>query len=923
VSHPTRKIRRKKEKEMIPMRTEELIRYGIPSRIVDVWEETGLTTLLPVQAKAVKDFGLFESGNLIVSAPTSSGKTFIGEMAAVKFAMETKKAIYCVPLKALAEEKYLEFRRKYEKCGLGIAISTRDRREHDEAINSGDFSIAIVVYEKLQQLITQNLGVLDDIGIIIIDELQMLSDDSRGAELELLLTKLKMYPGKYKILGLSAVLKNCHVIPDWLGAKFLEFFQRPVELRRGILYKGTFHYEEHNTGSSGEEELLNAEGDFLDVIMANAAHLAARGEQCLVFLKDKNSTRCAASTLAEKMKIPAAQKAIEELSHIEDTSSKFQLIECLEKGVAFHNADMNIEEREVVERHFRAGNIMALCSTSTLAMGVNLPARNVFLETNKWYTNRRVNRPYTSHITKSEFDNMGGRAGRYSIENQFGRAIIVADTEFEYLAWRRKYIEGEIEELETRLFDSDLGTIVLNLVASGICRDVGEVKDFIKNSLSWFKDSDKKSIPADEFDAKIMNEIERCMKHGLFEPEGDGIVASKMGLACAAKGISLDSSLMLITWLRHIKDRPAGDLETLYAAARTPDARDYHMNMSTQEYRETPYHSMLERDLDPAARKLFSKVFDDPLTRTYERIKMMKVALVMNEWITDTPLVDIESGYNTWSGTIQRVAEGMSWIVDAVAGIAAAMVMGDTRVKQFERLSKRLLHGIDAKGIPLASLHVKGLTRHQITKLLAAGIANVESLKTISQDDLAKIIPARLARRVLRKIGMMESVKTKTRAAQKDLKARVPTARKSPEPGHTDKRPAKKSSFRCADKLHFDGRADKRRTYILLNGKEISVPNREFEILLHFAVQLKKDGEGWVHGEKFAPDSVWQNVSRLRKGVKPYLLDENSDFIENNGGGAYRLSIPPGNVTFDADVLGAHWNRSFAELVRQVEPAAM
>ena len=123
--------------------------------------------------------------------------------------------------------------------------------------------------------------------------------------------------------------------------------------------------------------------------------------------------------------------------------------------------------------------------------------------------------------------------------------------------------------------------------------------------------------------------------------------------------------------------------------------------------------------------------------------------------------------------------------------------------------------------------------------------------------------------------------------------------------------------------MHFDGRADKRRTYILLNGKEISVPNREFEILLHFAVQLKKDGEGWVHGEKFAPDSVWQNVSRLRKGLKPYLLDENSDFIENNGGGAYRLSIPPGNVTFDSDVLEAHWNRSFAELVRQIEPAAM
>ena len=197
-------------------------------------------SLLPVQAMAVRKFDLFGPGNLIVSAPTSSGKTFVGEMAAVKNALESRKVFYCVPLKALAEEKYHEFKKKYEQYGISVVISTRDRREYDERISAGDFGIAVVVYEKLQQLLTQNIGLLDEIGIVVIDELQMLADETRGAELELLMTKLKLYRGNFKILGLSAVMKNCQIVPEWLDAKFLEYFQRPVELRRGFFTKESF-----------------------------------------------------------------------------------------------------------------------------------------------------------------------------------------------------------------------------------------------------------------------------------------------------------------------------------------------------------------------------------------------------------------------------------------------------------------------------------------------------------------------------------------------------------------------------------------------------------------------------------------------------------------------------------------------------------
>ena len=92
--------------------------------------------LMPVQEKAVRYYGVLDYGvgkdknqNLLVIAPTSSGKTFIGEMAAVTQAIHNKKTIYLVPLRTLAEEKYRRFKKMYHPCGIDVAVSSRDRKE--------------------------------------------------------------------------------------------------------------------------------------------------------------------------------------------------------------------------------------------------------------------------------------------------------------------------------------------------------------------------------------------------------------------------------------------------------------------------------------------------------------------------------------------------------------------------------------------------------------------------------------------------------------------------------------------------------------------------------------------------------------------------------------------------------------------------
>ena len=142
------------------MHVTDLTKHGIDPRAVDLWTKDGMGKLLPIQKKAVILGKVLEGGNVVVSSPTSSGKTFVGEMAAIRVACRQGRVAYLAPQKALAEEKYGEFQRKYRDFGIQTVISTRDRRETDHDIQGGKFHIAVVVFEKMQTLLVGNPDLL-------------------------------------------------------------------------------------------------------------------------------------------------------------------------------------------------------------------------------------------------------------------------------------------------------------------------------------------------------------------------------------------------------------------------------------------------------------------------------------------------------------------------------------------------------------------------------------------------------------------------------------------------------------------------------------------------------------------------------------------------------------------------------------------
>jgi helicase len=730
--------------------------YGIGDDITDIWKKCYGECLLPIQKKAIVKHNVLGGRNLIIFAPTSSGKTLVGEIVSVLFGMAKKRALYLVPMKALAEEKYHHFKEMYGELGIKTIISTHDRKEHDQDLERKEFHIAVVVFEKLNALLVKNPSLLEGIGLVVVDELQMMGDDTRGAGLELLLTKILLSPFRPQLLGLSAVLGDAEDLARWLKAELLIDTRRPVELRKGILSNGIFTYLEHNRAMEGEERWPLIEGDEEELFSLRAAKYLAEenGEQSIIFLPDKLATETLGEKLKDMVQFPTASAAIEELESFEESYSKDLLLSLLSNGIAIHNADLSWEERDLVERYFRKGEIRILLSTSTLAMGINLPAKNVFIPEKKWSTPIHGDRLAMSDITKAEHENMGGRAGRLGFVNEFGRAILVTSSPFQKNALYDYYIKGGFENLRPALRDEDLDLYCLNLVASGLCSTEEEIQKFLLSTYTgvscWIGKSGT-SVGA-AFCDKIRGIVDKCLNWGLLKRDvQEKLQATERGKVTAQMGISVDTCLNLLKWMDLCDPMRVSDLEVLVAAALTVDAREIHIPLRKSEFRHSKYRNLFRSEVERLGegdKILFKSILGPSHRPLYEQERALKKALILYQWISSSPTREIEETHNVFSGAIKKMGEEFSWLIEAISTLAKAEGWPEQVVKKMDVLGERLSFGIDFKGLELAKLRIRGLGRGYISRLVANGYDTPKALSDLSIGELAKIIPEDLVRRI-------------------------------------------------------------------------------------------------------------------------------------------------------------------------------
>ena len=363
------------------MRIADLIRFGIPKRFLDLWREAGLEYLLPMQMEAIQNFGLLEGKSLLISSPTSSGKTLCGEMAAIRAIGNNQKALLLVPLKAIASEKYIELKKKYRKAGLNILAISSDYPENDRAFIQGKYHLAIAVYEKLNLLTSSDIRPLENLGAVVMDELQLVSGADRGLAYELAISKILSLSHTVQKIGLIGGLDNCDEFGRWFNCPILKSANRPIELYRGVLFDGKFHYRRHNDCREGIEYFTADKSEKCTTYIQNepadlirgVQHLVKQGEQIMFFVSTRGRCANLAMGLAELLNLTPAQNTLDSLEMIPDTLQKGNLITSLKGGVGFHNADLSHSIRQLLEDGFRSGDIKIIVATSTLAMGVNFP----------------------------------------------------------------------------------------------------------------------------------------------------------------------------------------------------------------------------------------------------------------------------------------------------------------------------------------------------------------------------------------------------------------------------------------------------------------------------------------------------------------------------------------------------------------------
>ena len=164
--------------------------HGIPELVLDRWAEH-LSGLNQLQQDAVNEAGLLEGRNVLVMSPTSSGKTLIGELAAVRATQNGGRSVFLLPTKALVNEQQEKFERLYGPAGVRTIRATGDFSDQVTALLRGQFDIAVLTYEMFSRLALASPHLLRITSVIVIDEVQTVVDPGRGAELEFLLTLIK------------------------------------------------------------------------------------------------------------------------------------------------------------------------------------------------------------------------------------------------------------------------------------------------------------------------------------------------------------------------------------------------------------------------------------------------------------------------------------------------------------------------------------------------------------------------------------------------------------------------------------------------------------------------------------------------------------------------------------------------------------
>jgi helicase len=203
----------------------------VSSKVEEIISKAGIKTR-GIQNQAI-DKGLLKGKSVMVSSPTGSGKTLIGEMALLRAVTAGSKGMFLVPLRALAVQVGQILRERYEVFGIQVGLSTGDYYSSGEDLAEND--VIVATYERADSLLRRHASWIRELGTLVIDEVQTLADPSRGARLESLIVRIRKQLPDLQIIALSATVGFPEKLAEWMNCELVESDDRPVPLVNKVL----------------------------------------------------------------------------------------------------------------------------------------------------------------------------------------------------------------------------------------------------------------------------------------------------------------------------------------------------------------------------------------------------------------------------------------------------------------------------------------------------------------------------------------------------------------------------------------------------------------------------------------------------------------------------------------------------------------
>ncbi len=685
---------------------------SINERVIQLIQESGITELFPPQEDAI-NAGLLNRENVVLAVPTSSGKTLIAELAMVHDILNGYgKAIYMAPLRAIASEKYKEFK-KYEKIGLRVGLTMGDYDSDDPELETYDIVVATI--EKLDALMRHRAKWLQDIGTIVADEVHLLTDPLRGPTLEMAITKIRKMLTNVRLVFLSATIQNSRELAKWIDAKLVQSNWRPVPLKEGVYLDSYVYYDDGSTKRIKVKK--NAVISLVEDTVANKG-------QALVFVNSRSSAVKLAEVLSKTLKKYITD---EERTKIEETFSNADLVETdlLEKlkrssinGVAFHHAGLSNTERQIVEDLFKANILKVITATPTLAAGVNLPARRVIIRDYKRYDMNYGLIP----IPVLEIKQMSGRAGRPKYDKE-GESVLIAknDREFEFLF--DNYISGESERITSKLAtESILRTHLLGVVAGEFANNHEELKDLLTQTFYAFQND------IYVLDEAIDNALEFLNYHELIEINDEKFFATQFGKRVAQLYIDPMTAIIIKNSIKYLESRNISEFAILALISHTPDVNTIYVRVNERGR----LHKLA---YDHKNEFIYDVNVDYSLDDDWF-LSEIKTTELLLDWINEVSEKQITNKYSIGLGDIANIVSKAEWILYASGEIYK--ILGHAEIKKITDILRiRVKHGIKEELIDFVSL--KGIGRARARAIYRAGYKTISQLKNATLNDIVSI----------------------------------------------------------------------------------------------------------------------------------------------------------------------------------------